>query len=148
MTTHPLRACRLRPAPLLGAMALLFLGSGCLSAQKYLNYPFLHVEYRKHGVAVWDIRQRFEYDALSNTETLSIYRDLVLIDTEADGRVDEVRSNGQSFRRGETGTEELFRRADARWSRVRKYLLASWFRSRRSGMLKEDPGRIVPGLDS
>jgi hypothetical protein len=128
----------------LGVLACLL--PGCYSAQKILHYPFVHVKYRNQGVSVWDIQQRFEYDAYTNTETLNIGRDLLLVDSECDGKVDRIESGDEVFLRGQTGADELFRRADVRWGFVREYLLASWFRSRRAGLLRNHPEKIVPGL--
>lgn len=121
--------------------------SGCASAQGYLNYPFVTVEYKKHGVVVSDINHKFEFDALGNTETIKVGRSLTLVDHECDGRVDLVESGRDEYQRGETGTEALFEKADAKWRTVRAFLLAGRFRSKRAGMLREEPGRMVRGLE-
>jgi hypothetical protein len=117
-----------------------------MSVQKVLNYPFLQVDYGKSSLVIEDLNHRYEFNALTNTETIRIGRDLTLIDNESDGNVDVVKFRGDEYQRGEGNAEGLFRSADARWATVREYMLASWFRSRRDEMIRRDRGAAVKEL--
>ncbi len=98
----------------------------CLSCAT-VNRLFSNRTFKKNGYEIYSPAAEFEFQRDPMKRILTIpdpggYNDRTYVETTGDSRVDRITYRGETYERGEEGTEEMFERADRVWREKMAFL--------------------------
>jgi len=85
-----------------------------------INRMFTNRTFRKGGYDIYSPQAEFTFQKKPLRRVLTVpdpdgYKDRTYIETTGDPDVDQIRFRGETYKRSEQGTEEMFDRADRVW---------------------------------